>query len=111
MVARSGFWFFDPYTGEKHHIADPESDKPDNRFNDGTVDPHGRFWAGTMKDKGPQAKAGRFFQLDCNLNVTLIDEQAYITNGLAFSPHGDVMLIVPQLLYRCVHNFYTLILR
>jgi L-arabinonolactonase len=47
VAAKSGFWLFDPETGKKQHISDPEADKPSHRFNDGTVDYAGRFWAGT----------------------------------------------------------------
>ena len=91
VAARSGFWFFDPYKGEKHHIADPEASMPENRFNDGTVDSHGRFWAGSMRDIGPRVRAGRFYRLDTDLTVTAMDGFYTTTNGLAFSPGGDVM--------------------
>ena len=32
-------------------LCDPESNRPDNRFNDGKCDPSGRFWAGTINTK------------------------------------------------------------
>ncbi|MFO8026836.1 MAG: SMP-30/gluconolactonase/LRE family protein [Opitutales bacterium] len=45
----SGIYTFDPATGQKQLLADPEAGKrPDNRFNDGKCDPDGRFWAGTI---------------------------------------------------------------
>lgn len=45
----SGIYTFDPNTGERKKLADPEAEKrPDNRFNDGKCDPSGRFWAGTI---------------------------------------------------------------
>ena len=43
-----GFQFLDEETGELTAIADPEPDKPDNRFNDGKCSPDGRFFAGTI---------------------------------------------------------------
>ena len=41
----SGIYHFDPESGERKNLADPEAEKrPDNRFNDGKCDPSGRFW-------------------------------------------------------------------
>ena len=31
LAAKSGFWFFDPETGERQAIGNPEADKPGNR--------------------------------------------------------------------------------
>ena len=91
VAAKSGFWFFDPQTGQKRHIIDPEEDQPENRFNDGTVDPAGRFWAGTMKDGGEPKQQGKFYLLDTDLKLTEMDKLFYTTNGLAFSPNGDTI--------------------
>lgn len=63
LATRSGFHFFDPETGERQALADPEADQPENRFNDGTTDMQGRFWAGTMKHPGDPARTGRFTAL------------------------------------------------
>ena len=91
VAAKSGFWFFDPLTGQKTQITDPEADVPENRFNDGTVDPAGRFWAGTMKDGGEPKQQGKFYLLDTDLTLTKMDKLVYTTNGLAFSPDGNTM--------------------
>ncbi|HEY8594211.1 MAG TPA: SMP-30/gluconolactonase/LRE family protein [Devosiaceae bacterium] len=91
VATRSGFWFFDPATGERRHIADPEARLPDNRFNDGTTDMQGRLWAGTMKDGGEPEKRGRFYRLDPDLQVTPWRDGIFTTNGLAFSPDGRTM--------------------
>ncbi len=91
VAAKSGFWFFDPFTGQKTHITDPETDMPENRFNDGAVDPAGRFWAGTMKDGGTPRQQGKFYLLDTELKLTTMDMLVYTTNGLAFSPDGNTM--------------------
>src|SRR3712207_2963448 len=48
----SGFCFLDTETGKVEKLFDPEQDKPNNRFNDGRCDHAGRFWAGTMIEKG-----------------------------------------------------------
>ena len=38
-----GLFFFNDETGETRPIADPETGKPDNRFNDGKAAPDGRI--------------------------------------------------------------------
>ncbi|HAV11882.1 MAG TPA: gluconolaconase, partial [Opitutae bacterium] len=52
----TGYVRFNPATGEKTHLGDPEAAlRETNRFNDGKCDPAGRFWAGTIslvKNKG-----------------------------------------------------------
>ena len=42
LAAKSGFWFFDPATGAREHIADPEAHLPKDRLNDGTAESRGR---------------------------------------------------------------------
>ena len=91
LATKSGFWFFDPETGAREAIHDPEPDLEFNRFNDGTTDAQGRFWAGTMKDGGEPEPLGRFYCLDADLSVTPWKGEIYTTNGLAFSPDGDTM--------------------
>jgi len=91
IAAKTGFWFFDPETGTREAIHDPEADLPDNRFNDGTTDAQGRFWAGTMRDGGPPGGMGSFYRLDPDLSVTCWKRGVNITNGLAFSPDGTEM--------------------
>lgn len=91
VAAKSGFWFFDPVTGAKEPIADPELHLPENRFNDGATDMQGRFWAGSMKDAGAPEPAGTFYRLDTDLTVTPWRDGFYTTNGLAFSPDGRTM--------------------
>jgi sugar lactone lactonase YvrE len=91
VAAKSGFWLFDPDTGRREKLHDPEEDKPGNRFNDGTTDMQGRFWAGTMKDGGTPEPVGQFFRLDPDRSVTPWRDQVYTTNGLAFSPDGRIM--------------------
>lgn len=91
VAAKSGFWFYDPSTGARQHIADPEAHLPDNRFNDGGTDAKGRFWAGTMKDGGEPEALGTFYRLDPDLSVTKWRDNIWTTNGLAFSPDGRTL--------------------
>ena len=91
VAAKSGFWFYDPDTGARQALSDPEAHLPDNRFNDGTTDTAGRFWAGTMKDGGEPARQGTFYRLDPDLSVTPWRGGIWTTNGLAFAPDGKRM--------------------
>lgn len=89
VAAKSGFYYFDPATLSREAIADPERDLPDNRFNDGAIDPQGRLWAGTMCESG--GKFGSYYRLDPDGSVFTWKHGFGITNGLAFSPTGDKM--------------------
>ncbi len=91
LATKSGFWFFDPDTGQRDAIFDPESHLPSNRFNDGATDAQGRLWAGSMKEGSPPEPLGAFYRLDPDLTVTMWRGGIYTTNGLAFSPDGRRM--------------------
>ena len=71
-------------------VADPEADLPNNRFNDGKVDRHGRLWAGTMDDEEREA-SGVLYRVDSGVQATAVDRDYKVTNGPAFSPSGDIM--------------------
>lgn len=112
LAAKSGFWFFDPVTGARSAIANPEADKPMNRFNDGTTDMQGRLWAGTMKDGGPPEPLGRFYRLDPDLRLTPWKDAIFTTNGLAFSPDGRTMYFSDsnpgvRTIWRCAYDTET----
>ncbi len=92
VALRSGFHLYDPATERLDPIADPESHKPLNRFNDGRCDPAGRFWAGTMRDpQDPALREGALYRLDVDRRVTRMIEGIGTSNGLAFSPDGRTM--------------------
>lgn len=71
-------------------IGDPEPELPSNRFNDGKVDPRGRFWAGTM-DRTEREASGSLYRLDPDLSWSRIDSGYKVTNGPAFSRDGRTM--------------------
>jgi sugar lactone lactonase YvrE len=64
-------------------IFDPEPDKQDNRFNDGKCDPAGRFWVGSMSDKG-EAERGSLYTLEKNGKISKKLDRLSISNGLAW---------------------------
>lgn len=85
-----GFAFVDPRAARYEPFADPEPDRPGNRFNDGKLDRDGRFWAGTMDDAEREA-SGALYRLDADLDWQLMDDGYRVTNGPAFSPDGRIM--------------------
>ena len=91
LATKTGFHLFDPKTGAREAVVDPEPGLPDNRFNDGATDPKGRFWAGTMKDGGTPERLGTFYRLDPDRSVSAHFDKVFTTNGQAFSPDGRTM--------------------
>jgi len=60
-----------------------ESNIPNNRINDGKIDPMGRLWFGTM-DNLEKKQSGSLYCLDKNLILHKVDDGYFITNGPAF---------------------------
>jgi len=60
-----------------------EFDKPNNRINDGKIDPKGRLWFGTM-DNLEKKSSGSLYCLDNHLRLHKVDEKYFIPNGPAF---------------------------
>ncbi|HXH52226.1 MAG TPA: SMP-30/gluconolactonase/LRE family protein [Sphingomicrobium sp.] len=85
-----GIAAIDLEAGRFQILLHPEIDQPENRFNDGKVDRHARFWAGTMHDPETEA-AGALYLLDHELGCTRADDGYKVTNGPAFSPDGRTM--------------------
>ena len=89
-----GVFLCDPATSALTPFAVPSGHDPAVfRFNDGKVDPQGRFWAGTLAlDSRPnQSKLYRFGgDRGCTVHRT----QVSISNGLAWSPDGRTLYYV-----------------
>ena len=67
--------------------AAPEADWPANRFNDGAIDPHGGFWAGTMDDM-EECVSGAWWRWDGH-DLRQMATGFKITNGPVFIPMRD----------------------
>ncbi|MDU0356460.1 SMP-30/gluconolactonase/LRE family protein [Paraglaciecola aquimarina] len=90
----TGFAFFHPISGQTEWIAKIESDLLHTRLNDGRVDRQGRFWAGTMmQDEGVDESKHKaaLYRLEHDKSVTRVIDQVKVSNGLCWSPKGDVM--------------------
>jgi sugar lactone lactonase YvrE len=82
-----GFFFLDEETGALTPIADPEYDKPDNRFNDGKCSPDGRFFAGTISLARKTGDA-RLYRLDPDLSLHEAFGPVTTSNGIVWSADG-----------------------
>lgn len=102
IALREGFYFLDPDTEQMTPIADPEADKPDNRFNDGKCDPAGRFWAGTLYLPETEPELGALYCLDTDLRVQRKAEKVSISNGLAWSADERTMYYIDSPTRQCV---------
>lgn len=78
----TGIFLFDPEAGEFNRLCSPET-RPDVRFNDGALDPAGRFWAGTMQ-RDIASRAGSIFCIESNFTHRRVFEDLWTPNGLAF---------------------------
>ncbi len=74
-------------------LARPEQSIPGNRFNDGGVDPRGRFYCGTMEDSGqvPRRALGGFYRLEPDGSATKVVGDIAVSNSTAWSPDGKTM--------------------
>lgn len=89
---RSGLYFLDPASGQQTEIARPDAERPGNRFNDGKVDRHGRFWSGTV-EAAAYTPRGRLFRMDADLSVKKIMDGITCINGISFSPDNRLMYL------------------
>ncbi|MDR7071842.1 SMP-30/gluconolactonase/LRE family protein [Fictibacillus barbaricus] len=93
VALEKGFYALNLQTGSIEPLVDPESHLPHNRFNDGKVDPKGRFWAGTMSLNEEIGK-GSLYCLYTDLTVEKKVSQLTISNGLAWSPDHLFMYLI-----------------
>ena len=82
-----GIFLFDETSGNFTALADPEADKPDNRFNDGKCSPDGRFFAGTISLIKKTGDA-RLYRLDPDLSLHEAFGPVTNSNGIIWSIDG-----------------------
>ncbi len=88
-----GFFFLDEKTGDIAPIADPEPDKPDNRFNDGKCSPDGRFFAGTISLVKKEGDA-KLYRLDPDLTLHEAFGPVTNSNGIVWSADGKTVFYI-----------------
>ncbi len=99
LTLRKTFAFFDPESGTLDILADPEPDRPDNRFNDGKCDRQGRLWAGTMGAQDWLAETGALYRFDADQRITRMQDRVKCSNGTGWSPDGRTMYYTESFRY------------
>jgi xylono-1,5-lactonase len=91
MALRDGFALVDKKGDKPALIHTPEIDAG-TRFNDGAVDPAGRFFAGTMTFDGKENR-GNLYSVDATHQLRHLEHALFIPNGMGWSPNGDTFFL------------------
>ncbi|WP_370691543.1 SMP-30/gluconolactonase/LRE family protein [Affinirhizobium pseudoryzae] len=83
---RSGLWLVSVEGTLTRKLADNPEDQTISRFNDGMVDPAGRFIAGTV-DETRERGIASLYRYDVRGIYKIVGE-LFTSNGVAFSPDG-----------------------
>ena len=88
-----GFALVWPATGRNEWLHVIEPDSRGIRMNDGRIDRHGRFWAGSMVENADiaQADTGSLYRVTPDGAVAPQFDGIRISNSTCFSPDGSVM--------------------
>lgn len=88
VAGDNGLHFLDRETGHTTAILDPETEKENNRFNDGKCSPDGRFFAGTISLVKNQGDAA-LYRLDPDLSLHTAYSGVTNSNGIIWNAGGD----------------------
>lgn len=86
-AARQGFChitFDDQGSPNIKYLINPEAHIEKTRFNDGAVDPFGRFWAGTMDNNEKDPHLGNWWRLGPTGEAEKMASGFHVTNGPVF---------------------------
>jgi sugar lactone lactonase YvrE len=86
---RSGLWLLDVNGNRLERLADNPEDQRTSRFNDGRIDPAGRFLAGTIDEPKDGGKA-HLYRYD-RRGLQVLASGLLTSNGVAFSPDGRTL--------------------
>jgi sugar lactone lactonase YvrE len=99
LSLKKDFALFDLETQKLTYLGDPETDKPDNRFNDAKCDRQGRFWAGTMGNVHWDAPSGALYRLDADGAISCHQQNVVCANGMGWSPDNRTMYFTESFRY------------
>ncbi|KAH8700192.1 putative calcium homeostasis protein Regucalcin [Talaromyces proteolyticus] len=98
VAAKHGFATLDRQSGSLTYVNRVYNDSEASyrmRFNDGAVDSHGRFWAGSCNDHRvvKVEDQGTLYRLDPDLSVHVMVNQMICPNGIGWNATDDVMYL------------------
>ena len=99
FATRTGLYLWDENTGEHQFLGDPEADNRPVRFNDGSADRQGRFWAGSTYPDDQSRPEGSLYRLDVDHSVHTMAGGLACSNGLGWSPDSKTMYVTTQFAY------------
>jgi len=99
FATRKGLYFWDEQTGQSQFIHDPEADNRPVRFNDGSADRMGRFWAGSTYADDQFRPEGSLYRMDVDGSVHKMAGGLACSNGLGWSPDNRTMYVTAQFAY------------
>ncbi len=91
-LGQNGVAAFDPATGDRRLLVDPEADRPDNRFNTAAVAPDGAIWAGTMSVRQKPGQ-GALYRIGADLTVSRPLPRVSMPKNPAWSPDGRTLYL------------------
>jgi sugar lactone lactonase YvrE len=86
---RSGVWLLNEAGTKRRKLVSNPEDPANSRFNDGRVDPAGRYLTGTL-DESKKVGAAGLYRCDSR-GLAQLDTGFMTSNGLAFSPDGQTL--------------------
>jgi sugar lactone lactonase YvrE len=92
LATETGLWTCADNGAIHQRLYEVDTDPPGGRFNDGKVDPWGRFWAGTMREDREGAAA--LYRLDPDGSLHRMLTGVSISNGIDWSPDGRTLYYV-----------------
>lgn len=102
---RTGVWLLTEAGAKERKLADNPENPASSRFNDGRVDPRGRYFAGTLDESKREGHAG-FYRCD-RRGLKKLAGGLMTQNGTAFSPDGRTLYFsdTPRfVIYRCDYD-------
>lgn len=102
FATRTGIYLWDEHTGAAHFIADPEANNRPVRFNDGSADRQGRFWAGSTQADDQSQPLGSLYRVNADRSVHTMAGGLACSNGLGWSPDNRTMYVTAQFAYELI---------
>jgi len=94
LALEKGIHSYDTESKTLKKIFDPEEDKPLNRFNDGKIDPVGRFYAGTLEIAEKNGPLGALYVMGSDRTMTRVVDKVEVSNGLAWTSDNKTVYFI-----------------